>query len=732
MTGLRRRHRTLIGMTGLAVILCLVTGSALLPPPARARPREGPVRTPIVVIGVAGLTWGDIRPGQTPRMWSLLSGGGAAGAATVPAAGVVGCAADGWLSLSAGQFAYAPRRGDGTCAPMPAIRPTGRDTARVTGWSALVAAQRASEFSPRPGRLGEALADRDGCATAVGPGAAVALADPAGAVRRYRAVFDDAALGCPITIIDGGQVVPPGSGRLRSLAQIDRYVDRILRRVGADTTVLIQGLTKAPGGDPELAVSLLAGPATAATDGARFLTAASTRWDGVVRLLDVPSTLLAAAGVRADAFSGSPIALGARRPTYSIVTVRRLGALTTTDRTLRHWSPIMLWTAVLAQLALCAALGTAAWRRRRARPGTRLRRWLTAGLLLSAALPVATYLVTLTRWWQAPGPLADAALWAGLYGAAAAVAALVGVLPARPLWRAPLALCLLTCAVLAIDAVTGTPLHRGSPFGPSALYGGRYFGFGNSTFAIFATAALVLAGAAAAELLARRRRRGAVGAVIAIGATAVAVDTWPSWGADVGGGLALVPGVAVLALVVAEVRLTAVRVAGAGVAGVGVVAAVALADWSRAPADRTHAGRFVQDVIDGQAGELLARKAGYALSSLAGGPLAWATLALLIYVVLALARPDRFAPPAAVAAARDWPTLRPTVAAAVVTGVLGAVVNDYGIRMVTFTFLMLLPVVAVSCLRAPRPASDAGRAAPPPSPPPVVTAARAARPSWPC
>jgi hypothetical protein len=93
------------------------------------------------------------------------------------------------------------------------------------------------------------------------------------------------------------------------------------------------------------------------------------------------------------------------------------------------------------------------------------------------------------------------------------------------------------------------------------------------------------------------------------------------------------------------------------------------------------------------------RKAGYAAASLSGGPLAWLTVALLAYVVLVLVRPDRFGPAALADAARQWPTLRTTVAAIVVTSVLGALVNDYGIRLVTFAFITMLPLVAYGCAR---------------------------------
>jgi hypothetical protein len=694
-----RRTRTVIGLAAMAVLLCLVIGWAAGQVPARTGTDDRSGEAPFVLIGVAGLAWPDIRPDQTPRLWQMLTAGAAAGAATVRTTREPACAADGWLSLNAGQPSTGPRWNDGSCEPLPVVWGIGGGrSAQVANWSRLVDAQRGSEFSPRPGRLGSALAEEEGCETAVGPGAAMALADLDGVVSRYRATFDEAVLNCPITIIDGGQVVQSGYGRLNSLARIDRFVGHVLDRLDGNTTVLVQGVSEPPGGIPELAVSMLAGPRASPRPNPAFLTVSSTRWDGVVRLLDVPSTLLDVAGASAPTeFGGAPLSVGGARPADATVTVHRLGDITVTDRTLRRWSGILLLTVGLGQTLLFVAALVARSRLRPAAIG-RWRRWFTAALLSLAVLPVAVYLVTLIYWWRAPLP--SVALWGGLAATVAAVAVAVGMLPRHPLWRVPLVVSLVTFAVLAVDALTGTPLHRASPFGPSALYGGRYYGFGNSTFAVFSVAALTLAGAAAAELLARGRRGLAVAAVAAIGVTACAIDTYPGWGADVGGGIALMPGVVILTLVVAGWRITLVRLAAAGLAGAALVAVVGLADWSRPPAARTHAGRFVQDIIDGQAWGLVSRKAGYAFASLSGGPLAWITMAVLIVAVLALTRPARFSPSYFNAAIRRWPTLRPTFAAVVATSVIGALVNDYGIRIVTFALISILPLVALSCVRA--------------------------------
>ncbi|WP_433461730.1 hypothetical protein [Spirillospora sp. CA-128828] len=691
IVGTRRRGGIAVGWA--AVLVCLVIGSAAVQIAGRSGADVRPVRAPVVVIGVAGLAWGDIRADQTPHLWRLLTGGAATGAATVRTTGGSACASDGWLSLSAGQAGVGPRTDDGECVPLPAVRDTGGG-ARVGRWDRLVDAQRRSEFSPRPGALGRALSEHEGCETAIGPGAAIALARPDGTVGRYSATVDDAALGCPVTVIDGGQVLESGSGRLNSLARIDAFAGGVLQRLDDEATVLVQGVTEPPGGTPHLAVSMVRGPVTASRHDPALLTVTSTRWGGVVRLLDVPSTLLDAVGAPEPAeFSGAPISLGRARPTDATRTVHELGAVTTTDQVLRRWAGLLLLTVAAAQLALFA-VAAFVWHR----SSGRWRRGFAGATLAFSVLPVSVYLVSLTRWWHSPFP--DLSLWGALAVTVAVAVVPVALLPAHPLWHAPLAVSLLTFSVLVVDAATGTLLHRASPFGPSALYGGRYYGFGNSTFAVFSVAALVLAGAAAAELTARGRRRAATTAVAVIGAVAVAVDTWPGWGADVGGGLALIPGVAVLALRIAGVRLTPVRLAAVGSAAVAVVAAVGVADWLRPPASRTHAGRFVQEVLDGQAWQLVERKAGYALGSLAGGPVAWGTALVLALLVLTLAWPGRFSPAWFDAALREWPTLRPTLVAILTTCVIGAVVNDYGIRLVTFALITLLPIVVLACIRA--------------------------------
>lgn len=695
---------------------CLLTVAAATdaPPrpervvPGHAANLRADVAAPVVVIGVGSLTWSDVSADQTPQLWELLENGAAAAAVSVRQVSGSSCPADSWLSLSAGERSRGPRPDpdalvagpeldiapalrDTRCGPLPDVVATSDGQAQVTGWPELIDLQAGSDYDPELGLLAETLAEEDVCATAIGPGAALTLADGRGVVRRYRPQLGSDSFDCPLTLVDAGSVADP----TRDLPTVDRRVREVLDQAPADATVLVLGLSEIPGDGMELGVALLTGPSLDGTP--RFLVTTTTRWDGVIRLLDVPSTIMTALDLPDPAaFYGAPLRLGSERPAEPRDTVRALEDVTRTDQVLRRWSATFATWPGAAQLVLYGValllLARLDWRPRWSG------RLFTALAFGFAALPVAAYLVTVTRWWRAESP--DRALWVGMLVIAAALALLAARLPARRLWWAGGASSLVTFAVLTWDGVTGSALHRGSLMGPSPALGGRFYGFGNPTFSVYVVVAFVLAGAVAAELLARERRGWAVASVLGIGAIAVVVDVWPTWGADIGGGLALLPGLALLTSVAAGLRVTLVRLAASAVAGVTLVAAIAGLDWLRPEAERSHAGRFVQDILDGDAGEMVVRKAGYAWASLGAGPTAWVTVVVLVMAAATLLRPERLAPPSLRAALRQWPTLHGTLGAVLVTVVIGAFVNDYGVRIGTIALTAALPLVALTCARA--------------------------------
>lgn len=322
-------------------------------------------------------------------------------------------------------------------------------------------------------------------------------------------------------------------------------------------------------------------------------------------------------------------------------------------------------------------------------------RGLRVAALTIAALPVATYLANLVPWWRGEHPAV--ALVGTLTVAVAAIVAacLVPAVRRRPLGAMTL-LAALTTLVLAADVATGARLQLTSLMGTQPLVAGRFYGFNNTAFALFATSTVLLATGLAHPLVARGRRRLAAAVVAVVGLVAVALDGLPSVGADFGGPPALVPAFAVLVLLVLGVRLTWRRVVAVLGAGALTVALFAVADWLR-PADaRTHLGAFVQTVLDGGAGAVIARKAGQNLSNLVGSSFTFIAIGAVVVVVLGIRRAGGRLGAPLVQVARALPVLRAGLVAFAVVQTIAFLLNDSGIVIPAIGLALALPLLVAT------------------------------------
>lgn len=679
------RRRPIRPWVAVLLLLSLVLPAAGGRAAAAEAPRDEPVT---VLVGVGGLRWSDIDRSRTPTLWRMTSDA-AAGSLSVRTGAPRTCPLDAWLTVSAGRRAVGLDPA-AACTPVPAVRENGS----VENWRALVRLQeQETGVDDRPGLLGDRLRGSGTCATAVGPGAALGLADPSGRVARYSATVDDAGLAdCPVGVVDGGDLLSPSEPSSTTLPRFDRMVEEITGEVPPGSRIIVAGLADHRSNPPGLQVVLRL------EVGARtptWLTSGSTQRTGIVQLTDLTATLLEVAGSGPEGTDGRPIRLDASRRSGTAGTIdnredlARLGSVV---------PAIVPWFGGLLVGGQLLAYGAGALARRRARLAGRHSRWRAAVYavgLAAACAPVATYLSSLTDWWTSSVPALTLAAWGvGLTGIVAVAAHIAG--RGRP-WGVVAAVAGVTMAVLTVDGILGTPLQYGSLLVAGPAVSGRFYGFNNATFAVYATSALLLAGAAAAALLARGRRALAVAAVLGIGTVAVAVDGWPAFGADFGGVLALVPGIAVLAFAVSGHRVTATRVLAAAVVAVAVVSAIAVGDWLRPPAARTHLGEFVARLVEGDAGGIVVRKAQASLSTLlfpVAGPFVVAASTL---AVVAVWRPDRLRPSGLARTYERVTLLRPTLASIVVTAVIGCFANDTGIVIPGMALLLTVPlVVAVS------------------------------------
>lgn len=555
------------------------------------------------------------------------------------------CAAAGWTTLGAGRRAAV----GGLCDPQV------RD-GRVLDWDARLAAAAARRGDARLGTLAGSVS---GCVAAVGPGAALAAARPDGTLASYRTVeqfrADGWSTSCPVTLVDAGAAA-----------------DDVVTAVAEDPsrTLVVTGIGPAAGSDDaSLQVLYRLG-----TTFPGWATSASTRREGVVTLTDLTRTLVdhdrPAGSPPPSTVDGSPLAVVPAALTLPAVEEHLAAVAALSDAAPVGYLGLGACGAVLFVLLVVSLLR---------------RRWLLPRVILTfgTVLPASMMLTGSVPWPRADHPgvaLVVAVLaWSGVLTAAALLLGRRLAVPAAVVGSA------LAVTAFTVDAALGGPMQPGSMLNSRPLYGLRWYGFGNVTFAAYASAALLLAGFVAHRLRGAGHPRAAVVATAVIGFGVVVCEGWPTMGSDFGGVVALTPPVLWLLLVLASVRLTWPRLLVVGVSAVVAVTAISVLDWSRGPDRRSHLGNFVQRVLDGDAVDVVSRKAVASAETV----LAPAGLVCLVVGVALWVLVLRWALPVL---EEDVTTLRPVLLAALATAVLGTVLNDGGISV----WLTVTGVVAIT------------------------------------
>lgn len=525
--------------------------------------------------------------------------------------------------------------------------------------------------------------------------------------------------------------------RADQVSRIDTRVGAVVanvRAVAPDATIVVASLADS-GSTALMQVVTTTGPGLGAlpADGA-MLDTRSTRQPGMVQSTDLLPTLLTLLDVEGPAgLAGAPLRpldderTGAGRvahltdvnrhavavrplvgPYYSFLVLANLLLYTVVTLGLNR----RILDGAADRLAARDGRRTATVRGRvvaslRSRRPVPLLRAVRAVAVVLGAVPLASSLANLLPWWRADEP------GAAVYGATAAIAALLALVALGGPWRghllAPVAVVAgVTAAVLAVDVATGARLQLSALMGVIPQVGGRFYGFNNSSFSLFAAASILTAMCVAEPLVRRGRRGWAAAAIGLIGVVAVVLDGAPTIGADFGGPPALIPGFLVLGLLALGIRLTWRRVV--LVLGVTAVLAVSFSvvDWLRPPADRSHLGRFVETVLDGGLWSVIARKAGQNLSNLFGSTLTFLAIGGIVVVVVLLTRPLRAGRRGGASSAYGWLVgghgsigqidraavmLRPTLVSLAVTFAIAFAVNDSGIVLPAIGIALTVPLL---------------------------------------
>jgi hypothetical protein len=464
---------------------------------------------------------------------------------------------------------------------------------------------------------------------------------------------------------------------------------------------MLAGISEVNTGRPQLHVGIAVGPGF----GPGWLTSASTGRVPFAELIDVAPTALDALGrTSPPSMNGQVLETGSGRPALAQAIAELHRANVAAVVHYRRVGTFFWVLVVLVGLLVLTGLFLVGWvppvmPRRPAGP-RRLAAFRTAALAL-AALPVATYLADLAPWERAGSP--TAALLAALVLADLAVLALAVLGPwRRARWGPVLVILVVTWITLLADVLTGSHLELDGLLGYDAIVAGRFVGYGNLTFGLHVVCALLVT-AALADRAGRRARPGRErwvrgGVVLALGLLTVAVMGWPGLGRDFGGVLAALPGFLLLAMLMAQVRVTTVRLVAVLAAGVIAVGVVATLDWLRPPAQRTHLGRFVEQLLTGEAWTVVSRKAQANLEILRGSALAW-MLPVAVLAVLWLVGPGgrlrRSSPAFPVELpAQDVAVLRAGLLSCLLSLVVGTVGNDSGVAVPATAAALLVPLLA--------------------------------------
>jgi hypothetical protein len=705
---------TAVVLVGLVIVSLISSSSTAVSPTATSKKAS----ESIVVIGTGGLSWSDVSPRTTPTLWSLLRNGATA-ALTVHSVHANTCPVDGWLTLSAGEQAADAGNGDGRldnstdgkppCRTLPARMTAGK----VPHWSEYRAAAGASRFDASIGLLGDQIASHGGCVQAIGPGAALGAARTSGMVVRYQpydaSTLPSALTTCPVTLIDVGPVrdpadvnpqdeMRPATTRAQQVTAVDARVAAALKVAPAGTDVVLVSLADA-GVTARLRMIAMTGPHF----GAGTLESSSTRQPGLVQLTDLTPTILQHLGIPQPAsLGGTPLRFVPAGQSSDQSANLRLRALLDYDEASHKVHSLVEpffygWALLQLALYLTAAV---LWKRRWGRESQRqlLLRITRRVAIIAATVPVSTFLANLLPWWRFSVPLVSVVASVALFATAISALALLG--PWRQKLFGPLVVvCVTTMAVLTLDVMTGSRLQLSSLMGLQPILGGRFYGMGNVTFALFATATLMLCVAVSNHLVTTPRPRDAAAAVAAIGMGAVIVDASPSWGSDLGGPTALLPAVILLVLAILQIRLTwrVLLAMGGGIGGFLVL--LGLLDWLRPVESRSHLGRFVQTLLDGGAWDVIVRKLGQNATLFFDNPLSLLIPVGLVVIAYILARPTWWAAAPLRPSFARIQLLRPGLIAIMVMWVIGFALNDSGAAIPAVGATLAIPLMIAIGLR---------------------------------
>ena len=386
---------------------------------------------PVVIIGTTGWSWAQVASRleesatdsqhRAAQLLAALATDGEPANLVQRTAGATTCPADAWLSLSAGARTRAVTEiDDPSACRWPAA------------WGRARLASASAGYAATPGLLADTLDSQGLTATAVGPGAVLALTASHGRGPATAASLEEAVNRglSDLTIVDTAPS-PTGSGAEDPASPLLAALDTI-PSLPEGTRVIIVSVADPVHGGPQ-AVILPSGSrgaeAGAASNGARgsLLIGPSTHQRGLIQLTDLAPTALEALGADAPSqMTGQALALpnpapatetGGNNETGGASTALPQSITTLADDALRaRASQMTTLPATLFLVASSLGLLVVASQVLRGPSGRRYLHRLGLAATTVAALPIGAWLAALVPWWRA-GARGDTPSWWGVIAA---------------------------------------------------------------------------------------------------------------------------------------------------------------------------------------------------------------------------------------------------------------------------------------------------------------------------
>lgn len=714
-------------------------------------------RRALIVLGVPGLRW-DTLPMMSqlsheyPRLAQAINVGSSAN--LVDRAGNYrSCPIDAWGTLSAGRRVALSARAENAsdCQAVPAPEADGE----IPGFSGLGKKAIQSHADSQLGALGQALAKAKIRVAAVGNGAALALANQHGKLegtfaepaqsaqqlgKQVAKLTDDHEL----VMVDLGASLHPDDRT--NTAVVLAKIEAIFEAAPNNANIVLVGISD--GATAARLQVFTAGSGVMRDPCAQQLApaqpnlarTASTHVDGLVQISDLTATILRFFQVDPfESLQGQEISPGsvvssssddkyavAHKVKQKLADRARHAAASRTSR-----GPYAF--ALTALAIVFTLLIPYLWIRRakvaradsepvsiRKKAVRRLRLAYVFGLFV-ASYAIFGFLINAFPWWRI-GPsftedahlafsLSAVLLCAVLAAVLTGLALLVSRFWPRP-WVAPVVVAATGFVALTLDPIFHLGLATDSPIALSTVFGARFYGIGNTHFAIWVGAALFLTALAATFSLRKYRKVDAIAVLVGAIVLLVIVDGTPGWGTDFGGPPAIIIGFTVLSLAVFRIRITWKRILLVVLISAGLGFVALFVDWLRGPEHWSHLGRFFQQILDGQALDVISGKLTSILFADGWGPLAVAGLTALIVAFAATAlyplwysrrKHDLYGwlHPQGAWAAKDLDdSLRPLLLGWIATMIVATAINDslWLIPLISYAFIGPLAVSFIALL----------------------------------